>query len=571
MAVEVYMPKNGMDMTEGTLVRWLKNVGERVEKDEPIMEIETDKVTMESESPASGVLLKKVYEDGAVVPVLTTLGYIGEAGEAVPDGAAAPAEQPASAEQPAAPASAARGEDEYDVAVIGGGPGGYVAAIRAAQLGAKVVLFERDTVGGTCLNRGCVPTKTFLKTAEYIHHIKKSGERGVVIGGEVAVDMAKVVANKAQVVKTLTGGVRALLQSNGVSVVSGEAQLADAHSVECGGKSYHARKTILCGGSEAVRIRIPGVEHPNVLTSTEILELQELPRRLCIIGGGVIGCEFASAFRAFGSEVTIVEQADRLMAIMDEEVSAELKKSLLSDGIELRIGEGVKAIREAGGEMIVETERGEVPCDKVLLSIGRRSNLDCLGKLSDQIRQERGKVVVDDCLRTSVADVYAVGDINGRSMLAHSASKMGEVAAENCVFGTQKRVDLRYVPNVLYTLPEAAFVGLTEQQAREKHPEGILIGRFPFSANSRGVASGEKSGFVKVIADKTYGEILGVHIVGGCASEKIAEPVALMNEEMTVQEVAERVVHAHPSYSEAFMEACKDAIGGCIHMPPKKK
>lgn len=568
MAVEVYMPKNGMDMTEGTLIRWLKNVGDHVEKDEPIMEIETDKVAMESESPAAGILLKKTCEDGAVVPVLTVLGYIGEAGEQIDEQKAesvkAPEEKPVS--QKGKPCS----ENEYEIAVIGGGPGGYVAAIRAAQLGAKVILFERDTVGGTCLNRGCVPTKTFLKTAEYIQHIEKAGERGVLVSGDVRVDMEKVVASKDQVVKTLTGGVRTLLQSNGVTVVYGEASLENEHTVLCDGKEYTAHKTILCGGSEAVRINIPGVENKNVLTSTEILNMTELPARLCIIGGGVIGCEFASAFRAFGSEVTIIEQMDRLMTIMDEEISAELKKDLLNNGVKLHLGETVKAFREENGHMIAETDRSTIECEKILLSIGRKSNLDCLGKLKNQIKQEHGKVVTDECLRTSVADVYAVGDINGKSMLAHSASMMGEVAAENCVKGTEKKVNLKYVPNVLYTIPEASFVGITEQQARDQYPEGVLIGKFPFSANSRSVVSGEKSGFVKVIADKNYGEILGVHILGGSASEMIAEAVALMSAEMTVQEVAEQVIHAHPSYSEAFSEACKDAIGRCIHMPAKK-
>ena len=565
MAVEVYMPKNGMDMTEGTLVHWLKNVGDPVEKDEAIMEIETDKVTMEAESPASGVLLKKLYEDGAVVPVLTVLGYIGETGEKDDS-----QEESTPAEKKELKGNMVTGKNEYKVAVIGGGPGGYVAAIRAAQLGATVVLFERDTVGGTCLNRGCIPTKTFLKTAEYIHHFEKAEERGIVVGGKFRVDMKKVVANKNQVVKTLTGGVRSLLQSNGVTVIYGEAFLEGSHMVACGGKTYTADKIILCGGSNTVRIRIPGVDNRNVLTSTEILDIEELPARLCIIGGGVIGCEFASAFRAFGADVTIVEQMDKLMSTMDEDISAELKRSFTKNGIKLHLGESVKEFKEENGHMLVETDCSTIECDKILLSIGRKSNLDCLGKLANQIMQDRGKVVADDCLRTSVADVYAVGDINGKSMLAHSASMMGEVAAENCVNNAEKKVNLKYVPNVLYTLPEASCVGLSEQEASRLYPEGILVGRFPFSANSRGVASDEKDGFVKVIADKTYGEILGVHIIGGNASEMIAEAVALMSGEITVQEVVEQVIHAHPSYSEAFAEACKDALGRCIHMPAKK-
>lgn len=579
MATELYMPKNGMDMTEGVIVRWLKNVGDPVEKDEAVMEIETDKITMESESPVSGVLLAKLYEDGAVVPVLTTVGYIGEAGEKVPEASAsaAPAETAgqtlAESEKTAAAgeAPAALKDGEYNVAVIGGGPAGYVAAIRAAQLGGKVILFEKDVVGGTCLNRGCIPTKTYLKTAEYIHHIKGAASRGIIVNAETSVDMPKVVAYKDKVVKTLTGGVAALLKSNGVEVVKGTAKLAGASSVECDGKVYAAQKVILCGGSKAIRIPIPGVDHKDVMTSDDILAMKELPKRLGIIGGGVIGCELASAFSAFGCEVTIVEMMDRVVSMFDKDVSAELDKSLKKSGVKVMCGRKVEEIADADGHPVIVTDAGRVECDKVLLSIGRAADLDCLGALADQIKTERGKVVVDDTMKTSVENIYACGDINGRVMLAHSAFKMGEVAAENCMTGENRKCDLRFVPSCLYTSPEAASVGLTEEKARELHPEGVRIGLFQMAANGRSVASGERQGFIKVIADAKYGQILGVHMVGGVASEMIAEPTALMAMEVTVNEVADEIIHAHPSYSEAFAEACADALGRCIHLPAKKK
>ena len=581
MATELYMPKNGMDMTEGTNVRWLKNVGDPVEKDEAVMEIETDKITMESESPVSGVLLVKLYEDGAVVPVLTTVGYIGEAGEKVPEAPAKAAEPAPTASAQAAPAAEPAGEKEsapaalkageYNVAVIGGGPAGYVAAIRAAQLGGKVILFEKDVVGGTCLNRGCIPTKTYLKTAEYIHHIKGAAARGIIVNAETSVDMPKVVAYKDKVVKTLTGGVAALLKSNGVEVVKGTAKLAGASSVECGGKTYAAQKVILCGGSKAIRIPIPGVDHKDVMTSDDILAMKELPKRLGIIGGGVIGCELASAFSAFGCEVTIVEMMDRVVSMFDKDVSAELDKSLRKSGVKVMCGRKVEEIADAAGHPVIVTDEGRVECDKVLLSIGRAADLDCLGALAGQIKTERGNVVVDDTMKTSVENIYACGDINGRVMLAHSAFKMGEVAAENCMTGEGRKCDLRYVPSCLYTSPEAASVGLTEEKARELHPEGVRIGLFQMAANGRSVASGERQGFIKVIADARYGQILGVHMVGGVASEMIAEPTALMAMEVTVNEVADDIIHAHPSYSEAFGEACADALGRCIHLPAKKK
>ena len=572
MATELTMPKNDMDMEEGTIVKWLKNVGDKVEKGEMFMEIETDKTSMEIEAPAAGVLLAQLYQGGDVVPVNTVMGYIGEAGEAVPTpGAAAPAAEAPKKEAAAEAPKAEKKDGEFDVAVIGGGPAGYVAAIRAAQLGAKVIIFEKDTVGGTCLNRGCIPTKTYLKTAEYIHHIEAAASRGIVLNAEHSVDMPKVVAYKNNVVKTLTGGVGALLRSNGVTLVKGEAALEDATTVACDGKTYKADKIILCGGSKAIRIPIPGVDHKDVMTSDEILDMEEVPARLGIIGGGVIGCELASAFSAFGSKVTIVEAMDRVVSMLDKDISKEVDKTLKAGGADVNCGCKVLEIKDNGGHPVIVTDKGEHEVDKVLLSIGRAADLGCLGKLVDTIKTERGKIVVDDTMKTTVENIYACGDINGRIMLAHSAFKMGEVAAENAVKGTNVKCDLTYVPSCLYLSPEAASVGLTEDKARELHPEGIRIGRFAMAANGRSVASGEKAGFIKVIADNKYGQILGVHMVGGVASEMIAEPTALMQMEVTVNEVAESIIHAHPSYSEAFAEACADCLGMCIHQPAKKK
>jgi len=457
----------------------------------------------------------------------------------------------------------------YDIAVIGGGPAGYVSAIKGAQLGGKVILFEKDVVGGTCLNRGCIPTKTYVMTAEYIEHIKKAASRGIINDPKTQVNMDQVVKYKAGVVKQLTDGVAGLLRSNGVEVVKGTAKMVGETKIECNGTVYEAKNTLLCGGSKAGIIPFPGVENKNVVTSDGILELTELPEKLVIIGGGVIGCEIATAFANFGSQVTIVEMMPRVVANLDEDISKGIDKALTKLGVKIMCGKKVEQIMDENGKTYVVASGEKVEASKILLSIGRVADLECLGTLADRIQQNRGKVVVDDYMRTTIPNIYAPGDINGRIMLAHPAFKMGEAAA-SCCMGKMVKADLSKVPSCVYTLPGASSVGLTEAKAKEQYGDDLLIGRFPFSGNGRALASGSTEGFVKVIAEKKYGEILGVHMFGGDATEMISEAASLMAMEITVNEAAD-IIHSHPTCSEAFMEACADALGECIHLPAKKK
>ena len=461
--------------------------------------------------------------------------------------------------------------DKFDVAVIGGGPAGYVAAIRAAQLGGKVVLFERDNVGGTCLNRGCVPTKTFLKTGEAIASFKKAPERGVVFSAPVTagVDMPKVVEYKNGVVKKLTGGVSGLLRSNGVTVIKGNAVLSTASVVSCEGKDYEAGSIILCGGSQVTRIPIPGIDNPKVITSNELLDIDHVPEKLLIIGAGIVGCEFAIPFAHFGSQVTVVEATDRVTPALDPELSAGIEKGMKSVGITVLTNSKVESIADRDGKTFVTVSGKELEADCILLCVGRSPELSCLGALAETLEMESGHVVADDFCRTSVAGVYACGDITNRSGLASSAIKMGEAAAENAM-GQQKAVDLSKVPNIIHTDPEAVSIGMSEAEAKEKYGADLLIGKFPFSGNGMSLAAGKTEGFVKVLAEKKYGEIVGVHVLGGDAAEMAAEACNLMTTEITVYEAAD-IIHAHPTMSEALMEACADAIGRCIHLPKKRK
>ena len=566
MAFEVIMPKAGIDMTEGQIVKWLKQEGDTVTEGEIILEIMTDKTSMEIEAEASGVLLKILRHAGDMVPVTEVIAYIGQPGESLEtlSDEEVPAPKPVAEQEPLASVA----DDEYHVAVIGGGPAGYFAAIRAAQLGAKVAIIEKRWYGGTCLNVGCIPTKTYLKNAEIIEAIEMGAARGINFAStKYSIDMNQVVKFKDGVVKRLTMGVEALLKSNGVDVFRGVAKINKNKDVVVdGNRIIKADKIILAGGSKVSRINIPGIDNPRILSSDELLSLKEVPETLTVIGGGVIGVEMALAMHAIGSKVTIVEMMDRIAPAIDSEASKVLADTLKKKGIKILNSVSIVGIEEAKNKLQVKLANGEViESDKALLSIGRVPDLEGVGEI--EFETERGKIKVDSFMETSVKGIYAPGDVNGIKMLAHVAFRMGEVAAENAVKGNHREVKLASAPSVVYTIPEVAMVGLTEEQAREKYD--VRVGRFDFAANGRAMASGDNLGFVKVIADAKYGEILGVHIVGPTAAEMINQAAALMELEITVDEVV-KVIYGHPTYSEALYEAFADVLGESIHIPKKK-
>lgn len=566
MAFEVIMPKAGIDMTEGQIVKWLKQEGDTVTEGEIILEIMTDKTSMEIEAEASGVLLKILRHAGDMVPVTEVIAYIGQPGESLEtlSDEEVPAPKPVAEQEPLASVA----DDEYHVAVIGGGPAGYFAAIRAAQLGAKVAIIEKRWYGGTCLNVGCIPTKTYLKNAEIIEAIEMGAARGINFAStKYSIDMNQVVKFKDGVVKRLTMGVEALLKSNGVDVFRGVAKINKNKDVVVdGNRIIKTDKIILAGGSKVSRINIPGIDNPRILSSDELLSLKEVPETLTVIGGGVIGVEMALAMHAIGSKVTIVEMMDRIVPAIDSEASKVLADTLKKKGIKILNSVSIVGIEEAKNKLQVKLANGEViESDKALLSIGRVPDLEGVGEI--EFETERGKIKVDSFMETSVKGIYAPGDVNGIKMLAHVAFRMGEVAAENAVKGNHREVKLASAPSVVYTIPEVAMVGLTEEQAREKYD--VRVGRFDFAANGRAMASGDNLGFVKVIADAKYGEILGVHIVGPTAAEMINQAAALMELEITVDEVV-KVIYGHPTYSEALYEAFADVLGESIHIPKKK-
>ena len=583
MATEIIMPKAGIDMTEGQIIKWNKKEGDKVETGEILLEIMTDKTSMELEAEDSGYLIKIIKGDGETVPVTEVIGYIGAEGEVVPEGISKDAVETSEnvsnkkekepikereIEERNTAVKSEKGEDEFDVVVIGGGPAGYVAAIRAAQVGGKVAVVEKSELGGTCLNRGCIPTKTFLKNAEIIEGIEMSSKRGIILENEkFKVDMPKVVSLKNEIVKTLTNGVQGLLKSNSIKIFKGVGKInKDKDVVINGEKVLRTNKIILAGGSKVGSVNIPGIESKRILTSDDILDLKELPKSLAVIGGGVVGVELGQAYLSFGSEVTVIEMMDRIVPGVDREASETLRKALEKKGMKILTSSKIKEIIDEGDKLRIKLEdKEDVVAEKALLSIGRVPDLEAVGELD--LEMERGKIKVDKYMETSVKGVYAPGDINGIKMLAHAAFRMGEVAAENAILGNHREIKLETTPSAIYTIPEVGMVGLTEEEAKEKYD--INVGKFAFVGNGRALASGDTTGFVKVIADKKYGEILGVHIVGQSAAEIINEASSLMAMEITVDEVI-KTIHGHPTFSEALFEACADVLGEAIHLPKKK-
>ena len=513
-----------------------------------------------------------------MVPVTEVIGYIGAEGEVIAEDLslkeAASQLESAGLEVPNAVSTKAGvfsaadlAADEYDLIVVGGGPAGYYAAIRGAQLGAKVAIVEKSEFGGTCLNVGCIPTKTYLKNAEILDGLKIAANRGINLAStDYSIDMDKTVDFKNTVVKTLTGGVRSLLKANKVTIFNGLAKVNPDKTVHIGSEIIKGCKIILATGSKVSRINIPGIDSPRVLTSDEILDLREIPKSLVVMGGGVVGIELGLVWASYGVEVTVIEMADRIIPAMDKEISQELQKILTKKGMTIKTNVGVSEIIDETSHLSLKLTNGEtIQADKALLSIGRVPQMKGLENLG--LEMDGNRIKVNDYQETSIPGIYAPGDVNGQKMLAHAAYRMGEVAAENALSGNHRKAKLKYTPAAVYTHPEVAMVGLTEEAARKQYGD-ILIGKSSFSGNGRAIASNEAQGFVKVIADSKYHEILGVHIIGPAAAELINEAATIMENELTVDDVAQ-AIHGHPTFSENMYEAFLDTIGQAIHNMPK--
>ncbi len=464
---------------------------------------------------------------------------------------------------------------EFDVAVLGGGPAGYTAAIRAAQLGARVACVERETeLGGTCLRVGCIPTKAWVSTAHALHAAREIDPKLGVVTGEPSLDFAQANEWKAAVVKQMTGGVASLFKANNVTWLEGSGRFDDARSItfDKGELGVSFKSAIVATGSYPIRPPIPGLDSSRCVDSTGLLAQTEVPRRLVVLGGGIIGCEFASIFERFGTEVTMIEMLESLIPQEDADATSELRKAFARRGIVVHLGKQCTRVDDTGSELVVHFGDGEtVECDLMLVSVGRAPLVDGIGLEAAGVTFDpKAGVGTDAHRRTSVPHIYAAGDVAGYWQLAHTSFREGEVAAENAT-GHDAVVGDAAVPRPIYTDPEIAGVGLTEAQAVEKYgSENVVTGRFPWVANARAVMSGEAAGWVKTIHESTYGELVGVVIVGAHATDLIEAAVVALDAESTIETIADGMA-AHPTLGEGLKIAGQVALGRAIDLPPRRR
>ncbi len=463
---------------------------------------------------------------------------------------------------------------QCDLAIIGTGPGGYVAALRAAQLGAKVVCVEKKAVGGVCLNEGCIPTKAMLHSAE-VYDLAKNAKRFGVRIGDVAVDWDGVMSHKDAVVRQMTKGVSLLLDRASVQVIKGSARFLRPDTLRVtlddGEETVIAKDVIIATGSRNMQVPIPGLDGPRVIDHWGAMTLPELPTSICVIGGGAIGVEYGSLFQSFGVQVTIVEMLPRLAPLMDEFIGEELARSLKRRGVDVRTGTRVARVEQGEGGCVVTLQAGDdeerVEAELVLSAIGRAPNVEEIGLEVLGLKATRKGIAVDTRMRTAVPHVYAIGDVAADgAMLAHVAMHQGVVAAEDAL-GHTAAMDYCAVPSCIFSAPEAASVGMSEEEARAAGYQ-VITGSFGFRANGKAAAIGDKDGGAKIVADEATKAILGMHIVGPHASDLILEGTLAMSLEATLEEI-ETTIHSHPTLGEVLHEAALGAMGRPLHVPFK--
>ena len=616
MPVEITMPQLTDTMTEGTLVKWVKKEGDKVKGGDVIAEVETDKATMEMESSDAGTVAAALVKEGDKVKVGAIIAVLATGKDNAADvkkqyasgggaKAAAPTPQPSAPPSPtgvpvpsrpappapaakpqAAPASAPKKSYQFDIVVIGGGPAGYAAAIRAGQLKKRVLCIEKENLGGTCLNWGCIPTKALLEDGSFVRKVRTEAEhRGLKLSGDVGIDFSKIIGRSRAIADKLSGGIAHLFRKYEVKHEQATAKLLSPHRIQYTGKEgtkeVTADHVIIAVGARATHLPFAPFDGQRIITSREAMNLPKQPRRLAIIGAGAIGCEFADFYNAIGTQVTVVEMMEHLLPNEDADVCIVLERLFAKRGIDVRLKtktDKIDKIGETGVRLTLSGDKpGTVDADVVLVAVGVTANTDGLASPEAKLEMDRARVKVDPEYRTNLENVWAVGDCVSMIFPEHMAMAgyrhpdLAHVAhheAINCVeriFGVSKHgIDYRQIPGCTYTHPQVASMGANEKKLREDKRD-IRVGKFPFSASGRALAAGESEGFVKLIFDAKYGELLGVHMIGENVTELLAELVMAKKLEATEAEIIE-AMHPHPTMSEAVMEAAGVADGRAIHL-----
>lgn len=542
----------------GTVGKIKVKAGDQVEADQELLSLEADKESTTVKAQCAGIVASIETEEGAQVDAKAVLLRI----------------KPFQGKHDNAGQQKVKETEKLhsDITIIGGGPGGYVAALKAAKIGAHVVLIEKDTVGGTCLNHGCIPTKALVRSAEVYDNFKEAKEFGL-SSREYTIDMDKVIDRKCGIVSRLVSGISYLIEKNRIKYIAGSGKLVDQNTVlaETEDKNFEidSKNIILATGSEAVRLPIPGADLSGVLTSTEILNLKKLPKKLAVIGGGVIGMEFAFIYASFGVEVFVVEYLDHILPMLDQDIIDEIQAAAEQKGIKIYTGARVEEIIDAEDDNCIvkftkDEETKYISVDKVLMSVGRKPYLEGLGIENAGIAlndQQKG-IRVNSKMQTNVDHIYAIGDVTNIMQLAHVASHQGMIAVEN-IMGQDVDMDYTAIPSAIFTHPEIATAGLTEKEAKKKGIH-IEVGKFPYAANGKALAMGDDRGFIKVIKDSDSGKVIGAAIIGINAADLIATLTLAIKNRLTAKQITE-TVFAHPTTAEVIHEGALSLEGGALH------
>jgi dihydrolipoamide dehydrogenase len=598
MPSEITMPQLSDTMTEGTIVKWLKKEGDKVKAGEIVAEVETDKATMEMESFDAGTLAAILVKEGEKAPVGAAIALIAKSGEKLEDVkkgagtskstaskapvAASPAPAPAKpVRTPPAPAASTPKPQtpspkphnyNFDLIVIGGGPAGYAAAIRAGQLKKRVLCVEKENLGGTCLNWGCIPTKTLVEGGTFVRKLRHDAASWGVSFDNLQVDFSKIIQRSRDIAGKLSKGIAHLFSKYAVKHEFGVATVLAPHKVQValkdGNKEFTAQNILVCTGAKARDLPNIKFDWTKIISSREAMSLKQQPKRLAIIGAGAIGCEFADFYSAMGTEVTIIEMLDHLLPIEDEDCSILLERSFAKRGIKVMTRTRTESVDTSGDgvKLKVTTPKGEetVEADLCLLAVGVTGNIDGLFAKDAPVEIFKGHIKVEpNAFATNVEGIYAAGDVIGPPWLAHVAHHEAVYAVEKILGVSDHHINYKMIPGCTYTHPQVASIGLSEKKAREQGLE-IKVGKFPFSASGRALAAGDTEGFVKLIFGARYGELIGAHMIGENVTEMLSELVIAHKLEATEAELIE-AMHPHPTLSEAIMEAAGIADGRAIH------